>query len=170
MPRRGFATASTVLLGALVLAALVGCTGSAPSTGGESASEGTTATAGSGATGAVLGQQIYLAGIGADGEQILVEGPKQSQGAMTMGGGGCAACHGMNGRGGTTRTAAGTEIKAPDITYQALVKAGFTDKTMQYAIQWCQDEEGQLLGPAMPCWQMTDEEAAATIAFIKTLK
>jgi hypothetical protein len=55
-------------------------------------------------------------------------------------------------------------IKAPDITYGALIKAGFTDATIRDAIRKGLDEAGKPLKDAMPRWQMNDADLSATIA------
>jgi mono/diheme cytochrome c family protein len=86
-----------------------------------------------------------------------------------MGGGGCGSCHGAHGRGGTLRMMTGTSIEAPDITYGALVKAGFTDATIRTAIRDGRDESGKPLKDAMPRWQMSDVDLGATIAYLKEL-
>ena len=169
MRRSRFLIASEFFLCVFVLVATAGCSRSADSgvSSGASASS-TPATAAAGPS-ASIGRQIYLTGVGVDGRQILTEAPPKSQGALLLGGGGCAACHGANGRGGSVR-AANASIDAPNITYGALVKGGYTDATLQAAILWCSDEEGQPLDEAMPCWQMSDTDAASTIDYLKTLQ
>jgi hypothetical protein len=63
----------------------------------------------------------------------------------------------------------GTAVKAPDITYDALVKQGFTDATIGRAIRDGLDESGQPLQDAMPRWQMSDPDVGAVIAYLKQL-
>ena len=115
------------------------------------------------------GERIYLSGVGTDGQNISRTAPRVSQGSLMMGGGGCGSCHAANGRGGTIRMMAGTAIKAPDITYDALTKAGFTDATIKKAILDGLDEAGKPLDTAMPRWQMRDADLNATIAYLKVL-
>ena len=86
-----------------------------------------------------------------------------------MMGGGCGSCHGADGRGGTLRTMSGADIEAPDVTYDALVKSGFTDATIGRAILSGLDESGKPLDAAMPHWQMTAADLAATIAYLREL-
>ena len=86
-----------------------------------------------------------------------------------MGGGGCASCHEADGRGGTIKMMTGTAVKAPDVTYGALIGAGFTDATIRTAIRDGLDESGKPLDAAMPRWQMSDADLAATIAYLKEL-
>ena len=68
-----------------------------------------------------------------------------------IGGGGCAPCHGADGRAGTLRTMSAAAIQAPDVTYDALVKSG------------------KPLEAAMPRWQMSPADLGATIAYLKQL-
>ena len=86
-----------------------------------------------------------------------------------MGGGGCASCHGIDGRGATIRMMAGTAVKAPDITYDALVEEGFTDAAIATAIRNRVDDKGERMDAAMPRWQMSATDVAATIAYLKVL-
>ena len=165
MRRNRFLIASVICLCALVLVAVTGCSGSTAPTPTTTAA----ATPANAGTPADIGKQIYLNGVGSDGQQMLSSAPTSSVGALMLGGGGCAACHGVNGHGGRAQAGA-TSISAPNITYAALIKAGFKDDTIRGAILWCTDEAGQPLDQTMPCWQMTTAEADATIAYLKTLK
>jgi cytochrome c oxidase subunit II len=115
------------------------------------------------------GERIWLTGAGASGQQIARTAPRTSNGALMMGGGGCASCHGRNGRGGTTRMMMGRAIKAPDVTYGALVKEGFTAETVSRAITQGLDESGKPLDEAMPRWQMNAGDLDATIEYLKVL-
>ena len=63
----------------------------------------------------------------------------------------------------------GAEIKAPDITYGALIKAGFTDATIRKAITDGLDESGKPLKDAMPRWRMNAGDQDAIIAYLKQL-
>jgi cytochrome c oxidase subunit 2 len=116
-----------------------------------------------------VGERIYLSGVGTDGQDISRSAPRVSQGALMMGGGGCASCHGADGRGGTIKMMTGTAIKAPDVTYDALIGDGFTDVTIRRAIRDGLDESGKPLDEAMPRWQMSDADLDATIAYLKEL-
>jgi mono/diheme cytochrome c family protein len=115
------------------------------------------------------GQRIYLAGVGTNGQDIPRTAPRVSQGALMMGGGGCGSCHAADGRGGTIRMMTGAAIKAPDITYAALLKAGFTDATIRSAIRDGLDEAGKPLKDAMPRWQMSEADLSATIEYLNVL-
>jgi hypothetical protein len=60
--------------------------------------------------------------------------------ALMMGRDGCGSCHAADGRGGMIRVMTGTAIKAPDVTYGALIRAGFTDRTIGTAIRDGRDD------------------------------
>lgn len=64
---------------------------------------------------------------------------------------------------------AGTSVKTPDITYGALIKAGFADTTIRSAITKGTDETGKPLKAAMPRWQMSAPDLDATLAYLKEL-
>lgn len=53
----------------------------------------------------------------------------------------------------------GTAIETPDITYDALIKEGFTDATIRRAIREGLDGAGKRLDDPMPRCQMTDPDA-----------
>ncbi len=115
------------------------------------------------------GERIYLTGVGSDGQSISRSASPVAQGSLMMGGRGCGSCHGAGGRGGKIKMMTGTAIDAPDITYDALVKAGFTDATIRTAIRDGLDESGRPLDETMPRWRMTDPDLDATIAYLKEL-
>lgn len=176
-----------VCVSALAVVAIIGCSSSGTPGGGSSggSSAGSGMMGGGGSSGsqgggmmgggsspsayASVGERIFLTGVGTDGQTIPHNAPQVSQGSLTMGGGGCGSCHGANGRGGTIRMMAGSSIKAPDITYDALIAAGFTDATIRGAIRNGLDEAGKPLDVAMPHWQMNGADLAATIAYLKVL-
>lgn len=146
--------------------------GNAPSSGasGGGPSGGMMGGNGPGATSySSDGQRIYLTGVGTNGQDIPRTAPRVSRGALMMGGDGCGSCHAANGRGGTISMMTGTAIKAPDITYAELIKADFTDATIQGAIRDGLDEAGTPLKDAMPRWQMSEADLNATITYLKAL-
>jgi mono/diheme cytochrome c family protein len=172
-------------LGALSATAIVGCsTSDSPggSNGGGMMGGAAASPAGAGSPGAggmmggsgstsyaSPGERLFLTGAGSDGQAIPHTASRVARSSLMMGGGGCASCHGGGGRGGTLRTMSGTAIQAPDVTYDALVKSGFTDATIQRAILSGLDENGKPLDPAMPRWQMAPVDLGATIAYLKVL-
>ena len=170
MRRHALIVVFAVCLSALVMSAIVGCSSSNTSSGGSSSPGSGMMGGGSGAnTYSSAGERIYLTGVGADGQAISRTAPRVSQGALMMGGGGCASCHDADGRGGTIKMMTGTAVKAPDVTYGALIGAGFTDATIRTAIRDGLDESGKPLDAAMPRWQMSPVDLGATIAYLKEL-
>jgi cytochrome c oxidase subunit II len=123
---------------------------------------------GSAGSSAARGQRIYRTGLSASGQPIPRTTQPLSQGALMMGGGGCASCHGGNGR-GRTFSMMGDSIEAPDITYGSLTDEGYTDTKVYRAIRYGIDENGAPLDPSMPRWQMTDTELADVLAYLKEL-
>ncbi len=157
-----------VLVVAFATTATIGCGSSA--TPGQS---GTTSPS-TGPSGVVntaqaaAGERIYLNGVGPDGKSIARLAIPAATAAMKMGGNGCAACHGSTARGKTQRVM-GTIIDAPDITYDSLIEAGYTDTTIAGAITVGLDESREPLEPVMPRWEMNTAEVADTIAYLKQL-
>jgi mono/diheme cytochrome c family protein len=179
-----------ICLGTLAAAAIIGCSstntsGGGSNSGGMMGSGAPTSPSGGGSSGnsgggmmgggsgsnsySSIGERIYLTGVGGDGLDIPRSASRVAQGSLMMGGGGCASCHGADGRGGTIRMMSGTAVEAPDITYDALIKSGFTDATILRAIQDGLDESGKPLSVAMPRWQMSSLDLAATIAYLRQL-
>ncbi len=118
------------------------------------------------------GERIYVDGIGPDGRPIQrIGGP-----SMPMAGGGCAACHGADGRGQSTMM-----LTAPDITYGNLTDpAGmreadgsrgpvYTDVLLRRAVIAGVGADGGELARTMPRWQLSDGAWAALLAYLKTL-
>lgn len=82
-------------------------------------------------------------------------------------GGGCASCHGEDGRGGIPIMM--SSIVAPDITYDELQKEGMTTDDIKKAIVEGIHEEDESLSWIMPRWKMNDEELDTVIDFLKEL-
>jgi len=124
------------------------------------------------------GERIYYTGVS---ERT---GPVPFQGGpmwLAMHGGGCASCHGINGRGGVP-VMMGTAIPA-DIRYEALTAKDvhnqrreeeahppYTDELIKQAITQGLDPAGKSLDWTMPRWQMTQEDLNDLIAYLKTLQ
>jgi len=170
MRRHTLTVVSVVCLSALAAAAMVGCSSSHTVGGSSNSGSGMMGNGGSNASDySSVGERIYLTGVGTDGQDISRSAPRVSQGSLMMGGGGCGSCHGADGRGGTIQMMTGTAIKAPDVTYGALIGTGFTDATIRQAVRDDLDEGGERLDDAMPRWQMSDADLDATIAYLKEL-
>ncbi len=175
-------------LGVLALAGILGCSssnssGGSADTGGMMGGGSPPAPSGGtgGASGGMMGggsgsgsyssagERIYLTGVGSDGRAIPHSASRVAQGSLMMGGGGCASCHGVDGRGGTITMMGGTAVEAPDITYEALTREGFTAATIETAVRDGLDESGEPLAAAMPRWRMSAADLAATITYLEQL-
>lgn len=148
---------------------MMGGSGNAPGNGGGPGNTPGSGNGGASGSFASDGERIFLSGVGVDGRNISRTAPRISQGSLMMGGGGCASCHAASGRGGTIRMMSGIAIKAPDVTYDALIKEGFTDASIRKAIREGLDETGKPLDAAMPRWQMSDSDLDATLNYLKQL-
>ncbi|MFQ5814258.1 MAG: c-type cytochrome [Anaerolineae bacterium] len=125
------------------------------------------------------GERIYYTGVS---ERT---GPIRFQGGpmwLSMQGGGCVSCHGINGRGGVP-VMMGTAIPA-DIRYTVLIEAEghghgkeeeeeahspYTDDLINQAITQGLDPANKPLDWTMPRWEMTEEDLNDLIAYLKTL-
>jgi mono/diheme cytochrome c family protein len=146
-----------------------------------SLSDGTSTTNPS-TTPAAAGETIFRTGA-FDGRPIPRTG---SSGGGMMGGGatgggmmsgGCANCHGSDGRGRTMPT-----FTAPNITYANLTDPSgmvqpdgsrgptYTDAGIRTAVTQGIDPTGAHLAQPMPQWQLTDQEWAALLPYLKTLR
>lgn len=118
-----------------------------------------------------LGRQIFDSGTDASGQPISRNG---GVGMMTWGG--CASCHGSDGRGLTTMM-----FTTPNITYSNLTDpAGmvepdgtrgptYTDTLIRRAVVNGIGADGDTLDTTMPRWQLTDDEWNDLLAYMKTL-
>lgn len=122
---------------------------------------------------AAAGPRIFNEGVGPDGQPV----PRSGGVSMPMmGGSGCAACHGTNGRGERTMM-----LTTPDITYANLTDpAGmietdgshgmvYTDALIRRAITQGIGADGDALSTAMPRWQLSDAAWQDLLAYLKTL-
>ena len=116
------------------------------------------------------GEAIYQTGV-FDGRPIPRTGG--GGGMMTAG---CAACHGLDGRGRVTQT-----FTAPDITYSNLTDPNgmlepdgsrgptYTDSTLRRAVTTGVGADGGQLSAFMPRWQLTSSEFDDLLTYLKTL-
>jgi mono/diheme cytochrome c family protein len=98
-------------------------------------------------------------------------------GGDMMGAASCASCHGRNGQGKTTAT-----FTAPNITYSNLTDPKgmlapdgsrgptYADATLRRAVTTGVDPTGGHLAAPMPQWQLTSQEWADLLAYLKTLR
>ena len=136
-----------------------------------------------GPTNAANGERIYFAATSARGTQITYRGP--NFGDMMMGSYlTCAACHGPYADGGR-HTMHMQVMDAPSITYAALSgdhaeeggdKADMHDEHGEYGLEQFRQAviegkhlDGEALDANMPRWQMSDEDLADLLAFLKSL-
>lgn len=112
------------------------------------------------------GEMIFMTGVNDRGERIpFTAGPQW----LYMHGGGCASCHGTDGRGGIYPMMCG--VKTPDIRYSTLSEThGMDEEDIIRAITSGVGDEGEELNPCMPRWQMTEEDVRDVIDYLKTLK
>ncbi len=111
------------------------------------------------------GEMIYVSGVNEKGERILfVGGPNW----LYMHGGGCASCHGLDGKGGVYPMMCG--VKTPDIRYSTLTKEhGMSDEDIKRAITKGIGDEGEELDYCMPRWQMSEKDINDLIEYLKQL-
>jgi cytochrome c oxidase subunit II len=119
------------------------------------------------------GEIIYSTGFNSDGEQIpFAGGPRW----LYRHGGGCADCHGRQGRGG--RVVMMSTIEAPNIQYGHLVEEEhgegeehppYTEELIKRAITEGLDPAGRPLDPIMPRWQLSDQDLDDLVDYLKTL-
>lgn len=104
------------------------------------------------------GERIYREGRAAGGRPI--------ENSLNVAGG-CASCHGRDGRG---RAFAGALL---DITPGALARGGsrppYTVQTLRAAIRDGTDPAGRPLDPLMPRWRLGERDLNNLLAYLRTL-
>jgi cytochrome c oxidase subunit 2 len=110
------------------------------------------------------GGLIYDTGIDADGNRISF-----SQGPMWLyvHGGGCADCHGYNGRGGVYPMMCG--VVTPDVRYSTLTEHGMTRADVERAITEGVDEDGEALNYCMPRWDLDGRDLSDLLSYLMEL-
>lgn len=119
------------------------------------------------------GERIYFSSTSDRGTSITYRGWPPSGGMV---GGGmmnsgeltCATCHGPQGRGEAYTLMGMRSVEAPDIRWSAL-QDEFTPETFRLAVTQGQDPNGTELDPDMPRWQMSNDDLADLIDYLKTL-
>lgn len=123
------------------------------------------------------GERLFLTGRGANG--TVLRRTNGSMMGMMVTGGGCADCHGPDGRGRTVNAMMGS-FEAPDIRWSTLTASGgthsseethvaFDETTFARALRDGFDPEGARLDPPMPRWRITDQELQHLVAYLKAL-
>lgn len=119
------------------------------------------------------GESIYFTGVNREGERIAFTGGPRW---LYMHGGGCADCHGPDGRGG--RVVMMSAIEAPNIQYGHLIEEEhgegeehppYSEALIKRAITEGLDPAGHPLDLVMPRWQLSDQDLDDLIAYLKTL-
>lgn len=114
-----------------------------------------------------LGERLYREGANARGEPIrslVGEPPAPFNGAVAA----CDACHAL-------RAEPTAEAAAPDLRWSVLVDASrssgavYTEPTFARAVNEGVTPSGRRLSAAMPRYSLSRSEAAALVAFLKSL-
>ena len=113
------------------------------------------------------GERVYFTASSERGAPITYTGGPAT--GMMMGGGHltCASCHGPDGQGGVHIMQMQT-MDAPDIRWSVL-QDEFDAEKFRLAVVEGQDPDGPQLNPDMPLWNISDDDLADLIAFLKTL-
>jgi mono/diheme cytochrome c family protein len=127
----------------------------------------------SGGMGAVTfrsnGERIYFTATSERGAAITYTGGPASGGLMMMGGQlACVSCHGPNGRGGKHSMGMMQVMDAKDIRWSVL-QPEFDAEKFRLAVVKGQDPDGTQLNSDMPRWNISIDDLADLIAFLKTL-
>ena len=123
------------------------------------------------------GERIYYTGVSERTRRIPFEGGPMW---LWMHGGGCASCHGPDGKGGIP-VMGGTKVPS-DIRYSALTEEGehkhegkeehspYTDALIGRAVTQGFNPAGKPLDWTMPRWQMTKPDLEDLVSYLKTLR
>jgi hypothetical protein len=116
------------------------------------------------------GERIYFTATSERGTAIAYTGGPGSKSWM-MGGGGrlaCASCHGTDGRGGIHSMGMMQKMDAKDIRWSVLEGEFDADK-FRLAVVEGKDPDGTQLNTDMPRWNISSEDLADLIDYLKTL-
>jgi mono/diheme cytochrome c family protein len=125
-----------------------------------------------------LGERIFLSGTGASGSVIPRSTPSMYN--MMFSQAACAACHGRDGRGGAVGAMMGS-FRTPDIRWSTLTSdagpdesghahSAYDEASFARAVRDGIDPEGDRLEAPMPQWRLTDDEIAALVAHLRSLR
>jgi cytochrome c553 len=166
---------AVALLGTACLTLLVILSGCSPKSDSKSLKSpaemktaGPPSSAAPAAADASLGELIFTTGIGVSGQHIACE---KGSTMFKSKPGGCANCHGKDGKG--KKTPQGKEF--PPICFSDLCQpkggkpAMYKEDALATPIVKGLDEEGKPLKDDMPRWKLTDAELAALVAYLKEL-
>ncbi len=133
-------------------------------------------------TGIPNGQRIYFTGVDSQGQRIRYKGGPPYGGMMMGAYLACVDCHAPDGRGGL-HTMHMQVMEAPDIRYAALrdeagehANEGHEDEHRDYtledfrlAVVEGKHPDGEPLSTDMPRWQISDQDLADLLEFLKSL-
>ena len=115
------------------------------------------------------GERIYFTATSERGTAITyTSGPASSGWMMGNGRLACASCHGPDGRGGVHNMGMMQTMTAKDIRWSAL-QSEFDAEKFRLAVTKGQDPDGTQLNTDMPRWNISDDDLADLIAYLKTL-
>jgi len=115
------------------------------------------------------GERIYFTGTSGRGTEITYTGGPTSTGWMMMGGRlACVSCHGTDGRSGKHSMGMMQVMESKDIRWSVLKKE-FDAEKFRLAVVNGQDPDGTKLKADMPRWNISNEDLADLITFLKTL-
>ena len=115
------------------------------------------------------GERIYFTATNERGTAITyMSGPASSGWMMGNGQLACASCHGPTGRGGIHNMGMMQTMTAKDIRWSTL-QSEFDAEKFRLAVTKGQDPDGTQLNTDMPRWNISDDDLADLIAYLKTL-
>jgi cytochrome c oxidase subunit 2 len=115
------------------------------------------------------GERIYFTATSERGTDITYTGGPTSSGWMMMGGRlACVSCHGPYGQGGKHSMGMMQVMDSKDIRWSVL-QPEFDAEKFRLAVVKGQDPDGTQLKPDMPRWNISNDDLADLINFLKTL-
>ena len=115
------------------------------------------------------GERIYFTATSERGSPITyTSGPTSGEWMMMGGQLACVSCHGPGGKGGKHSMGMMQVMDAKDIRWSVL-GSEFDAEKFRLAVVKGQDPDGTQLNSDMPRWNISDEDLADLIAFLKTL-
>jgi cytochrome c oxidase subunit 2 len=153
---------ATILLVTTLALLLTGCASSSGSEESSGTAWGTGAFRSN-------GERIYFTATSESGTAITYTGGPTSRGWMMMEGQlACVSCHGPDGQGGEHSMGMMQVMDAKDIRWTVL-QDEFDAEKFRLAVVEGQDPDGTQLDSDMPRWNISDDDLADLIAFLKTL-
>jgi Cytochrome c len=115
------------------------------------------------------GERIYFTATSENGSPIPYTGGPTSREWMMMGGQlACVSCHGPSGKGGKHSMGMMQVMDAKDIRWSVL-EGEFDAEKFRLAVVNGEDPDGTQLNSGMPRWNISDNDLADLIVFLKTL-